>query len=163
MGWNYGGDPSANSRDAIRFLIGDTDTNDQLLNDEEIAWVNNQVTGSDSSTDSLYTVAYRCMLTIASKFSRLADQAVGDMKVDMSQKSRGAREQAASLKLLAESEGGTPTPYAGGITVSDKELDLDNSDLVKPYFTGGQFANTTDYGAGPAQAPANQLDDGWSS
>ncbi len=46
MAWTYGGDPSANARDAIRFLIGDTDTNDQLLNDAEIAWINNQVTGS---------------------------------------------------------------------------------------------------------------------
>ena len=85
------------------------------------------------------------------------------MKVSMSQKAKGAIAQAKQLKVLAEQEGGTPTPYAGGITISDKEIDLDNSDLVKPYFSSGQFANTTDYGAGPAQAPAELLDDGWSS
>lgn len=163
MTWTYSGDPATNARDSIRFLVGDTDTNDQLLSDEEIAWVNNQITGSDSSTDSLYTAAYRCMLTIASKFSRLADQAVGDLRVSMSQKAHGAREQAKELKYLAQSEGGTPTPYAGGITVSDKEIDLDNSDLVKPYFRSGQFANTSDWGAGPAQAPADMLDEGWAS
>ena len=163
MAWSYSGDPDSSALDAIRFLIGDTDTNDQLLANEEISWTNSQVTGSTTSTDSLYTVAYRCLITIASKFSRLADQAVGDMRVSMAQKAKGAREQAKELKRLAESEGGTPTPYSGGITVSDKEIDLDNSDLVKPSFAMGQFANTSDYGAGPATAPGNMLDDGWAS
>ena len=163
MTWSYSGDPDSSALDAIRFLIGDTDTNDQLLANEEITWVNSQISGSSTSTDALYTVSYRCLIAVASKFSRLADQAIGDMKVSMSQKAKGAIAQAKQLKVLAEQEGGTPTPYAGGITISDKEIDLDNSDLVKPYFSSGQFANTTDYGAGPAQAPAELLDDGWSS
>ena len=84
------------------------------------------------------------MITIASKFSRLADQSVGDMRVDMFQKAENARLQAKELKILAQSEGGTPTPYSGGITVSDKETDQDNSNLIKPSFRQGQFANTTD-------------------
>jgi len=32
-----------------------------------------------------------------------------------------------------------PTPYAGGITITDKEIDWDNSDIVRPGFTKGQF------------------------
>jgi hypothetical protein len=100
---------------------------------------------------------------IASKFSRLADQAVGDMRVDMFQKAENARLQAKELKVLAQSEGGTPTPYAGGITWSDRELDADNSDIVEPYFKRGQFANTTDFGAGSPVAPGTLSDDGWAS
>ena len=138
MAWTYGGDPSANARDAIRFLIGDTDTNDQLLLDAEVAWVNNQVTGSDTATTGLYDAAYRCCLMIASKFSRLADKSVGDLNVVMSQKSKQYREQAEELKALVAREGGVPTPYAGGISISDKEIDLDNSDIVH-YFGVGQF------------------------
>ena len=38
MTWTYTGDPNVSDRDKIRFLIGDTDTNDQLVNDEEIEW-----------------------------------------------------------------------------------------------------------------------------
>ena len=38
MTWNYSGDPSLSSRDAVRFLIGDTDPNDPLVTDEEIAY-----------------------------------------------------------------------------------------------------------------------------
>jgi hypothetical protein len=156
MTWTYSGDPASNARDAIRFLTGDTDTNDQLINDEEIAWTNNQVTGSDTATTALYEVAYRVMIAIASKFSRLADQSVGDLKVDMFQKATNAREQAALLKQQALREGNTPTPYAGGISVSDKEIDEENSDIVQPYFSRGQFTNkrgganevVADYGAG---------------
>ena len=156
MTWTYGGDPSASALAAIRFLTGDTDTNDQLINDEEIAWTNNQVTGSDTATTALYEVSYRVMVAIASKFSRLADQSVGDLKVDMFQKATNAREQAALLKQQALREGNTPTPYAGGISVSDKEIDEDNSDIVQPYFSRGQWTNSrggandviADYGAG---------------
>jgi len=142
MTWTYSGDPATNARDAVRFLTGDTDTNDQLVNDEEIAWTNNQVTGSDTATTALYEVSYRVMVAIASKFSRLADQAVGDLKVDMFQKATNAREQAKLLYAQASREGNTPTPYAGGISVSDKEIDEDNSDIVQPYFSRGQWTNS---------------------
>ena len=141
MTWTYAGDPAASALAAIRFLTGDTDTNDQLINDEEIAWTNNQVTGSDTATTALYEVSYRVMVAIASKFSRLADQSVGDLKVDMFQKATNAREQAALLKQQALREGNTPTPYAGGISVSDKEIDEDDSDVVQPYFSRGQWTN----------------------
>jgi len=142
MTWTYGGNPSASALAAIRFLTGDTDTNDQLINDEEIAWTNNQVTGSDTATTALYEVSYRVMVAIASKFSRLADQSVGDLKVDMFQKATNAREQAALLKQQALREGNTPTPYAGGISVSDKEIDEENSDIVQPFFSRGQWTNS---------------------
>ena len=142
MAWTYAGDPAASALAAIRFLTGDTDTNDQLINDEEIAWTNNQVTGSDTATTALYEVSYRVMVAIASKFSRLADQSVGDLKVDMFQKATNAREQAALLKQQALREGNTPTPYAGGIKVSDKDIDEENSNIVKPFFARGQWINS---------------------
>ena len=146
MAWTYSGDPATNARDAIRFLIGDTDTNDQLINDEEIAWINNQLTGSDTALTALYNAAYRGCVTIASKFSRLADQSVGDLKVSMSQKAKAYREQAAYLLEMAGREGSVPTPYAGGITITDKEIDLDNTDLVRAGFYKGQFNDDRDGG-----------------
>ena len=88
------------------------------------------------------------MITIASKFSRLADQAVGDLRVSMSQKAKGARDQAEELRKLAQREGSTPVPYAGGITISDKEIDEANSDITKPYFKRGQFVDVRDGGTG---------------
>ena len=75
---------------------------------------------------------------------RLADQAVGDMRVDMSQKAKAYRDQAAWLLELAGREGSVPTPYAGGITLTDKEIDWNNTDLVRPGFRKGQFDDTRD-------------------
>jgi len=146
MTWTYGGDPSANARDAIRFLIGDTDTTDQLLTDEEIAWVNSEASGTSTGTTALYDAAYRCCLTIASKLAREADKQIGDLSVSMSQRAKAYREQAASLKELSGREGGVPIPYAGGITISDKDIDEENSDIFRSWFSSGQFENVRDGG-----------------
>jgi hypothetical protein len=146
MAWTYGGDPSANARDAIRFLIGDTDTTDQLLSDEEIAWVNSEASGTSTGTTALYDAAYRCCLTIASKLAREADKQIGDLSVSMSQRAKAYREQASSLKELSGREGGVPIPYAGGITISDKEIDEENSDIFRTWFSSGQFENVRDGG-----------------
>jgi hypothetical protein len=141
MAWTYDGDPSANARDAIRFLVGDTDTNDQLITDAEIAWVNNQVTGSDTATTGLYDAAYRVCLTIASKFSRDADKSVGDLSISANQKAAAYRLQAEEIKRLATREGNVPTPYAGGISIGDKDVDRSNSDVNHGWFSSGQFVN----------------------
>ena len=146
MAWTYGGDPSANARDAIRFLIGDTDTTDQLLSDEEVAWVNSEASGTSTGTTALYDAAYRCCLTIASKLAREADKQIGDLSVSMSQRAVAYREQAASLKALSGREGGVPIPYAGGITISDKDIDEENSDIFRTWFSSGQFENVRDGG-----------------
>ena len=144
MTWTYSGDPSANARDSIRFLIGDTDTNDQLLSDEEIAWVNSEASGSATATTAVYDAAMRCCMSIASKLAREADKSIGDLSVSMSQRAKAYRDQAKELKALATREGTVPVPYAGGITISDKEVDEQNSDLFRSWFSAGQFENVRD-------------------
>lgn len=146
MTWTYGGDPSANARDAIRFLIGDTDTNDQLLSDEEIAWVNTEASGSATATTDLYDAAYRCCLTVAAKLARQADKQIGDLSVKLSQRAAAYRTQADSLKQLSMRSSGVPVPYAGGITISDKQIDEDNTDINRQWFATGQFTNKRDGG-----------------
>jgi hypothetical protein len=144
VAWTYSGDPASSARDAIRFLVGDTDTNDQLLSDEEIAWVNTEATGSPTSTDSLYEAAVRCCITIAAKLAREADKQIGDLSVKLSQRAGAYRTQADELRTLAQREGSVPVPYAGGITISDKDIDEENSDLFRGWFSSGQFENVRD-------------------
>ena len=43
------------------------------------------------------------------------------------------------MKELATREGLVPTPYLGGMTISDKDIDRDNSDMVQPLFWQRQF------------------------
>lgn len=144
MTWSYSGNPSSGAGDAIRFLVGDTDTTDQLLSNEEISWVNTEAGGSPTSTTGLYQAAYRCCIAIASKLSRLADKQIGDLQVSLSQKAKGYLSQADRFKALSQAENYVPIPYAGGITVSDKEIDQDNSDLFRSWFAAGQFQNVRD-------------------
>jgi hypothetical protein len=146
MTWSYSGNPAASANDAIRFLIGDTDTTDQLLSNEEIAWVNSEACGTTTGTTALYDAAYRACLMIASKLARLADKQIGDLSVSLSQKAEGYRTQALELKVLSARKGLVPTPYAGGISISDKEIDDEDSDSVRPYFQTGQFENFRDGG-----------------
>jgi hypothetical protein len=152
MTWTYTGDPNDSARDAIRFLIGDTDSTDQLVTDEEIAWLNTEVSGSATSTTHLYRASARAANAIGAKFSRLADQQIGDLSVKMSQKATAAYALAASLNELAATDSSVPIPYAGGISVSDKKARDEDTDRVMPFFETAQFANTTDPGAGPARA-----------
>jgi hypothetical protein len=147
MTWTYGGDPSANAKDAIRFLIGDTDTTDQLLSNEEILWVNTEASGTTTGTNALYDAAYRCCLTIASKLARLADKQIGDLNVKLSQKAQGYLAQAAQFNAMSKTLNFVPIPYAGGISISDKEIDQDNSDVFRGWFASGQFQNVDDGGA----------------
>jgi len=152
MTWTYTGDPNDSARDAIRFLVGDTDSTDQLITDEEIAWVNAEVSGSAAATTHLYRAAARTAHAIAAKFTRLADQQIGDLRVAMSQKANAARILAASLDDLAASDSAVPIAYAGGVSVANKTSQEQDDDRVKPFFETDQFSNTTDPGAGPSRA-----------
>lgn len=84
MTWTYSGDPAANQRDAVRFLVADTDSTDPLITDEEIAYL------LDIYTEAPHA-AVGAARAIAAKFSREADQArqVGDLHLSesLSQKS----------------------------------------------------------------------------
>ena len=144
MTWSYSGDPSSSAMNSIRFLIGDTDTTEQLLSNEEILWVNTEASGTSSGTNALYDAAYQCCLAVASKLARLADKQIGDLNVKLSQKAQGYLTQAAHFSSLAMTKNFTPIPYAGGITVSDKEIDEDNTDLFRGWFASGQFQDVAD-------------------
>lgn len=96
MSWTYSGDPATNDKDKVRFLIGDTDQTDQLLQDEEITYLL-------SETPNVLLVASRAAKAIAAKFSRQADKAVGDLRISLSQKAQAYMALAADLEKRAES------------------------------------------------------------
>lgn len=146
MTWTYSGDPSSSVRDAVRFLVGDTDTTDQLLQDAEIDWVITQAGPSPATGDVIYEAAHRCCHAISGKFAREADKEIGDLKVSLSQRAAAYNRLAADMKALALRLGNTPVPYAGGLTWSDKSIDRDNPDLIPASFRSGQFINYRDGG-----------------
>lgn len=112
----------------IRLRIGDNSSGDPLMQDEEIQAVIADV------GDRLFA-ASRCARTIAGLFSRRVRKSAGRLSLDSQQAAQAylklAGELAAEAALKAQ-------PYAGGISISDKESQLDNSDRVAPQFFIGQ-------------------------
>lgn len=130
MAWTYGGDPAANDRDKIRFLVQDTDVVDQLLSDEEIAWLLTKNGVQESAAEAAEA--------IAAKFSRKADTTVGEVRVALGQRAEGYRKLAASLRARTGIEAEV---YAGGLSRDEKTSDAEDTDLVQPTFTRGQMDN----------------------
>ena len=132
MTWSYSGDPASSTIDAIRFLIGDTDTTDQLLSNEEIQYCINEA-GS-----SVYQAAHDCAYAIASKFSRLAtSKSVGDLSLSYSDRAQAYFTLANELlELGARRE--PPTPW-----ISPDNIERASDKTVPPTngteFWTGQF------------------------
>ncbi|HZT90284.1 MAG TPA: hypothetical protein VFA12_20255 [Stellaceae bacterium] len=113
----------------MRLLIGDTNSTNPLLQDEEIAFDLTQV-------PTVYGAAAMACSQVAAKFSSLADQSAGQTKIAYSQRAKAYRAMAAEYKNLAAARGGG-MPYAGGISISDKAQQTQDSDRVPPNFNIG--------------------------
>jgi hypothetical protein len=129
MTWTYSGDPSTGNKDAVRFQIGDTDTNEQLLQDEEINYVLANEGGS------VLQAAHFAVQGIVAKLAKKVDvtDKSSAMAIRRSQKFDQYRELLASLrKKIAIHKG---APYLGGESVSDKQTAEDDTDRLQPAFT----------------------------
>lgn len=65
MSWSYSGNPKASNKDAVRFLVGDTNEESPLVQDEEILW-------ALSENRNLYSAASEVALSIAAYFATQA-------------------------------------------------------------------------------------------
>lgn len=128
MTWIYAGDPSANDRDEVRFLVGDTDTTDQLVTDEEIAY-------AVAEEGNNLLAAAKVAKAIMAKFARLVDKSVGDLKLSYSQRLTAYKELVD--QLTDRGMVSTGAPFAGGISITDKNNREDETDRVKPTIVRG--------------------------
>src|SRR4051812_24844476 len=121
MTWSY--DPStltSNRTNQVRFLVGDTEVTDPLVQNEEIVFALTQ-------RGSIYGAASIVCRTIAAKFSRLADTVDRDLRDALSSKAKAYAMRANEYEVQAKARSGG-MPYAGGISIADKvqqDLDLD--------------------------------------
>ena len=120
MGWTYSGDPSASGRDEVRFLIGDTDQDDQLLTDEEIDYTIT-VYPDDGTSYSNYRAAAECARSLAAKYARLVNKTVGSLSLQYGTRAEQFRELASmlddqGLKGTSQRRMGAPILGGGGQT-----------------------------------------------
>lgn len=125
--FTYSGDPRSSEKDACRFMIGDTDVRDPLLQDGEIEYL------LDLYNRAPLNAGIRACEMIAAKFSRMCDEAVGQVRITFSQKHKQYVEMRDTLTERLSKE--DMTPYAGGITQSDKEAVAQDTNRVRPDFT----------------------------
>lgn len=131
MSWSYAGPTTA--KDEVRFLVGDTDSSDPLLTDEEITYLLGKY------SNGVFNASIRACETIMAKFARLADEAVGQVKINYSQKSESYRKMIDNLRQRMATE--DMSAYAGGISKVDKRINEQNTDRVKPDFSKHQQEN----------------------
>jgi hypothetical protein len=137
MTWTYSGDPGASTLDEVRFLIQDTDTDDQLLSDEEINYL------ADGYGDP-YSAAVAAVVSLIGKAARSQEESkrVGDLS--LSRKSGERLAQWEALKRHLESERFRRTPAApvananALLPTSMREVEEEGSDYVV-----GQMDNRT--------------------
>lgn len=130
MAWNYSGDPSTSSKDGVRFLVGDTDSNDPQLQDAEILFLISQYT-------NIWKSAAYAARSIASKYARQISKAVGDLKLEYQQRQTAYTEM--SRDFLKQAATRTSLPFAGGISKADQKTDRLNPDLKQFVFTKNLF------------------------
>jgi len=126
MTWTFAstGDFST-SRDQVRIFVGDVDSTDPLLTDEEITY-------AVAQGGTVRGAAALAADWIAALFSRRADKSVGDLSLSASQKSKQYAELAARLRREQVT---LSLPYFGGISIAAKDTREADADRVLPAFT----------------------------
>lgn len=145
---SFSGDPALSDRDAVRGLIGDTDSSAWQLLDTQIDFVLTQF-------PNIWLAAAHCARMIAASYGRRVQKRVGDLEINYGQLQKNYLDLARELKATGDTIG--IAPYSGGISHSDKHVVADNTDRVKPPFRTKQFDNPS--GANNTSS----LDDGWNS
>jgi hypothetical protein len=126
--WSYSGDPSANDRDAVRFLITDTDSADPLVGDEELEWLLTR-------HGSVNSAAVEACRQISRQFARAATgKQVGDLRLEFRTRAKDFADLADRLEAAGAL---VVSGKAGGISVSRKRTVEADSDRTTPSFRRG--------------------------
>lgn len=120
--WSYSGNPLDNPRDQVRFLVGDTDQSDPLFQDGEINYLLAQYPGPGG----VLNATIRATEALMAKFSRMVNETVGDVRLDLSDRIKNLNLLKTALIQRIATE--TITPYAGGISISDMITVASNPD-----------------------------------
>lgn len=113
MAWTYDSTLSTD-RDKIRVLIGDYDSNDPMLSDEEIAFM-------QAENGDIYSTAAACIdIAIAALARKPESKSVGPLSLSYAGRIRNLEAARTRIKKMKDDRAGVPIPYAGGISRDDK-------------------------------------------
>lgn len=145
MAWSYDADnlttdDQSGRINVVRFLVGDTDTNDQLVQNEEVIFALGQ------TNNNVYYAAAQCAMALSSKFARKVDVKLdGALSGQYDGLSKKYRELAFQLKQDGlRNSGRSFSIVAGGLTVSSIDVNRQNTNRVQPSFRRDRFKNGAD-------------------
>jgi hypothetical protein len=116
----------------VRLKIGDTNSADGLLQDEEIYYFLN------ANSSGIQATSIASCEAIIAEFSRFVDKTVGPFSESLSQRINGYK---ALLSRLERGEAQAAYPYAGGISITTKDAQVADTDRVPPAFYVGMLDN----------------------
>jgi hypothetical protein len=99
MPWSYSGNPADSPKDEVRFLVGDTNRDDQILSDEEIAYLLTLYPPSAGLAN--WECAAEAARAISSKFTNLISKTVGSLSLQYGDKAAQFAELADKLEEKA--------------------------------------------------------------
>ncbi len=134
MTWSYSTTELMTSpKDQVRFLTGDTNANDEQLQNEEILF-------ALSIRASIWGAAATCCESISANLSRKADTTTGELRTLYSGLSRAYHARSMAYETKSVEMGGA-LPFVGGISISGKILAETDLDRVPPNFNIGMTDN----------------------
>ena len=124
----------------VRLLVGDTDTNDQQVQNEEITF------GLSENGDNIYYAGAWIARAIASKYSRKVNTSLdGALKADYSDLAKQYKVLADDLEYQGKTSGAVIGVLAGGITKSGIEAVRANTNRIEGSFRRDRFKNPPSY------------------
>lgn len=131
MAWSYVVGQLADSKlMQVRWHVADTDTNDQLAQDEEINLA------LSTASDNVFRAASIVCNAIALKYGREMD-AKGETQFLAKEKFEQYKQMAKEFEEKAKTVGGAAQIFAGGLSRSAKATQSADTDRVAPSFTTG--------------------------
>ncbi len=145
MAWSY--DPTdldtttASGRlNTVRLLVGDTETLDQQVQNEEITF------GLSENGNNVYYAGAWIARAIASKYSRKVNTSLdGALKADYSDLAKQYKVLADDLEYQGKTSGAVIGVLAGGITKSGVEAVRANTNRIEGSFRRDRFKNPPSY------------------
>lgn len=145
MAWSYDASDldttTASGRlNTVRLLLGDTDTLDQQVQNEEITFSLSQ------TNDNVYFAAAWLARTVASKYARKVNvQLDGSLSADYSDLAKQYTSLAETLEYQGKKTGAIIGVVAGGLTKSDINAVRTNTDRIEGSFRRDRFRNPPSY------------------
>lgn len=141
MTWSYdetnlGTSTGAERINTVRLLVGDTDTNDQQVQNEEITFALSEY------SDRVYFAAAWIARVIASKYARrVTTKLDGALSAEYDELAEKYRKLAETLEYQGKKVSAEMGVFAGGISVSTTEAVDQLTDRITPDFRLTRFKN----------------------